>query len=62
MVRLRTVDPFAERPFTGSPAAVRVLDEAPSDDWMAALARETSLPDTGGSRLPPAGMPATLHL
>ena len=47
MVRLRTVDAFAERPFTGSPAAVLVLDETPSDEWMAALARETSLPDTG---------------
>ncbi len=47
MVRLRTVDAFAERPFSGSPAAVLVLDETPPDDWMAALARETSLPDTG---------------
>jgi PhzF family phenazine biosynthesis protein len=47
MVRLRTVDAFAERPFTGSPAAVLVLDDAPPDEWMAALARETSLPDTG---------------
>jgi len=47
MVRLRTVDAFAERPFSGSPAAVLVLDGAPPDDWMAALARETSLPDTG---------------
>jgi predicted PhzF superfamily epimerase YddE/YHI9 len=47
MLRLRTVDAFAERPFTGSPAAVVMLDEAPPDEWMAALARETSLPDTG---------------
>jgi PhzF family phenazine biosynthesis protein len=47
MVRMRTVDAFAERPFSGSPAAVLVLDEAPPDQWMAALARETSLPDTG---------------
>ena len=47
MVRLRTVDAFAERPFSGSPAAVLVLNEAPPDEWMAALARETSLPDTG---------------
>lgn len=46
-MRLRTVDAFAERPFTGSPAAVLVLDEAPSDEWMAAVARETNLPDTG---------------
>jgi PhzF family phenazine biosynthesis protein len=43
---LRTVDAFTDRPFTGNPAAVVVLDEAPSDEWMAALARETSVPDT----------------
>jgi PhzF family phenazine biosynthesis protein len=46
-MRLRTVDAFAERPFTGSPAAVLVLEETPADEWMAAVARETSLPDTG---------------
>jgi PhzF family phenazine biosynthesis protein len=34
-------------PFAGSPAAVLVLDETPPDDWMAAVARETNLPDTG---------------
>jgi len=47
MVRLRTVDAFTERPFAGNPAAVLVLDEAPSDEWMAAVARETNLSDTG---------------
>src|ERR1700746_319474 len=46
-MRLRTVDAFAERPYTGNPAAVLVLDEAPSDEWMAAVARETNLSDTG---------------
>ncbi|MGZ4372316.1 MAG: PhzF family phenazine biosynthesis protein [Gaiellaceae bacterium] len=46
-MRLRTVDAFAERPFTGSPAAILELDETPPDEWMAAVARETSLPDTG---------------
>jgi PhzF family phenazine biosynthesis protein len=45
-VRLRTVDAFTERPFTGNPAAVVVLDKTPSDEWMAAVARETSVPDT----------------
>lgn len=44
---MRTVDAFAERPFTGNPAAILVLDEAPPDDWMAAVARETNLSDTG---------------
>lgn len=46
-MRLRTVDAFTEKPFTGNPAAVVMLDEAPSDPWMAAVARETNLSDTG---------------
>ena len=46
-VRLRTVDAFTDKPFTGNPAAVLVLDEAPSDEWLAAVARETGVPDTG---------------
>lgn len=45
-VRLRTVDAFTEVPFAGNPAAVVFLDDAPSDEWMAAVARETSVPDT----------------
>jgi PhzF family phenazine biosynthesis protein len=45
--RLRTVDAFTERPFTGNPAAVLVLDDMPPDEWMAAVARETNLSDTG---------------
>jgi PhzF family phenazine biosynthesis protein len=45
-VRLRMVDSFTDRPFTGNPAAVVVLDETPPDEWMAAVARETSVPDT----------------
>ena len=45
-VRLRTVDAFTDIPFTGNPAAVVFLDEAPSDDWMAAVARETNVSDT----------------
>jgi PhzF family phenazine biosynthesis protein len=45
-VRLRTVDAFTDTPFTGNPAAVVLLDEAPTDEWMAAVARETNVPDT----------------
>jgi PhzF family phenazine biosynthesis protein len=45
-LRVRTVDAFTDRPFTGNPAAVVVLDEAPPDDWMAALAREMNLSET----------------
>lgn len=43
---MRTVDSFTDKPFTGNPAAVLVLDEAPSDDWMAAVARETNVSET----------------
>jgi len=46
-VRLRTVDSFTDKPFSGTPAAVVMLDEVPSDEWMAAVARETNLSDTG---------------
>ena len=44
--RLRTVDAFTDRPFSGNPAAVVLLEEAPPDEWMAAVARETNLSDT----------------
>ena len=46
-VRLRTVDAFTERPFSGNPAAVVLLDEAAADEWLAAVARETNVSDTG---------------
>lgn len=46
-VRLRTVDAFTERPYSGNPAAVLILDGTPQDEWMAAVARETNLSDTG---------------
>ena len=41
-VRLWTVDAFTDKPFTGNPAAVVLLEEAASS-WMAAVARETNL-------------------
>ena len=46
-VRLRTVDAFTDRPFSGNPAAVLLLDEAPPDQWLAMVARETNVSDTG---------------
>ena len=46
-VRLRTVDAFTDTAFTGNPAAILMLDEAPPDQWLAAVARETNVPDTG---------------
>lgn len=40
------VDAFAERPFTGNPAAVCVLDGPASEDWMRGLAAEMNLSET----------------
>lgn len=41
------MDSFTDRPFAGNPAAVVLLDSAASDEWMAAVARETNVSDTG---------------
>jgi PhzF family phenazine biosynthesis protein len=49
-VRLRIVDAFTERAFTGNPAAIVRLDDRrvlPDDDWFRALAFELNLPATG---------------
>lgn len=40
------VDAFAERPFTGNPAAVVLLDKPREPDWMLSIARETNLSET----------------
>jgi len=40
------VDAFAERAFTGNPAAVCVLSEAVSDGWMRKVAAEINLSET----------------
>lgn len=40
------MDAFTDQPFTGNPAVVVVVDEAPSDEWMLALAREMNVSDT----------------
>jgi PhzF family phenazine biosynthesis protein len=40
------VDAFADAPFTGNPAAVCLLDRAPSATFMQALAAELNLPAT----------------
>ncbi|MEW2221746.1 PhzF family phenazine biosynthesis protein [Streptomyces sp. NPDC006990] len=47
-MRLRTVDAFASRPFTGNPAAVVLLEEAPfpDDSRLQALAAELNLSET----------------
>lgn len=40
------VDAFANRPFTGNPAAVCVLKQFPSDTWMQNVAAEMNLSET----------------
>jgi len=45
-LRLVQVDAFAERPFTGNPAAVVPLDEWLPDDVMQAIAEENNLSET----------------
>ena len=41
-----TVDAFTDRPFTGNPAAVCMLDAFPDNDRMQAVAREMHLSET----------------
>jgi PhzF family phenazine biosynthesis protein len=45
-VPLFLVDAFAERPFTGNPAAVCPLDSWPSDEWLQAVAMEMNQAET----------------
>jgi len=45
-VLLVTVDAFTDRPFSGNPAAVCLLDAPPDEAWMQDVAREMSLPET----------------
>jgi len=40
------IDSFTERPFAGNPAAVCLLEKAPEDSWMQAVAREMNLSET----------------
>jgi PhzF family phenazine biosynthesis protein len=63
-VRLRIVDAFTERAFTGNPAAVVRLDDRqqlPDDAWFQALAIELNTPATGFV-LPPGDAPADFRL
>src|SRR5215471_19300003 len=45
-IRIVQVDAFTNRPFAGNPAAVCVLRETPSDQWMRDVAREMNLSET----------------
>jgi predicted PhzF superfamily epimerase YddE/YHI9 len=46
MVKFVVVDAFTERPFSGNPAAVVVLDGAAQEGWMRAVAAEMNLSET----------------
>lgn len=55
-MKIRTVDAFAERPYTGNPAAVVLLEDGrfPDDGRMQRLAGELNLSETAyAHRLPP---------
>lgn len=43
---LQVVDAFAERPFSGNPAAVAVLERYPPDGWLQRVALEMNLSET----------------
>lgn len=44
--QLYVIDAFAERPFSGNPAAVCLLDSSREAAWMQAVASELHLPET----------------
>ncbi|MFE4540159.1 PhzF family phenazine biosynthesis protein [Streptomyces scopuliridis] len=57
-MRIRIVDAFADRPFTGNPAGVLLLDSTgfPDDDWLQRVAAEVNLSETAYAHpLPPGG-------
>jgi PhzF family phenazine biosynthesis protein len=43
---LAQIDAFTDRPFSGNPAAVCLLDRAPDETWMQSLAAEMNLSET----------------
>src|SRR5215472_3244500 len=45
-IRIVQVDAFTNRAFAGNPAAVCVLKEAPTEQWMRDVAREMNLSET----------------
>ena len=45
-MKIWIIDAFTDRPFTGNPAAVCVLDEQKGDSWMQSVAAEMNLSET----------------
>jgi PhzF family phenazine biosynthesis protein len=55
-MRIRIVDAFTDRPFSGNPAGVLLLDAYPDDDWLQNVAREVNHAETAfAHRLPEGG-------
>ncbi|QOV39756.1 PhzF family phenazine biosynthesis protein [Streptomyces ferrugineus] len=55
-MRIRIVDAFADRPFTGNPAGVLLLDGFPEDGWLQNVAMEVNHAETAfAHRLPEGG-------
>ncbi|MCX3062272.1 PhzF family phenazine biosynthesis protein [Streptomyces beihaiensis] len=54
-MRIRIVDAFADRPFTGNPAGVLLLDTFADDAWMQAVAREVNHAETAFAHPLPTG-------
>lgn len=46
MHKIFVVDAFADRPFSGNPAAVCLLEREAADDWLQAVAAEMNLSET----------------
>ncbi|MBD0844450.1 PhzF family phenazine biosynthesis protein [Streptomyces sp. TRM68416] len=45
-MRIRIVDAFTDRPFSGNPAGVLLLDAFPADDWLQKVAMEVNHAET----------------
>ncbi|MEF9881678.1 PhzF family phenazine biosynthesis protein [Streptomyces sp. P9-A4] len=54
-MRIRIVDAFTDRPFSGNPAGVLLLDSFPDDDWLQKVAAEVNLSETAFAHPLPAG-------
>ncbi|WP_217180375.1 PhzF family phenazine biosynthesis protein [Streptomyces sp. AC495_CC817] len=54
-MRIRIVDAFTDRPFSGNPAGVLLLDAFPDDAWLRNVAREVNHAETAFAHPLPAG-------
>ncbi|TQE36031.1 PhzF family phenazine biosynthesis protein [Streptomyces ipomoeae] len=54
-MRIRIVDAFTDRPFSGNPAGVLLLDTFPDDTWLQNVAREVNHAETAFAHPLPEG-------